>query len=63
MILLFNQSIMLYPVTIASFRRYMNDKYKYKTTAEINGYSFVFDKLVDKNGVRLDIKVFMMRIN
>lgn len=34
-------------MTIASFKKYKNDKFKHKTDAEQAGISWVFDRLVD----------------
>ncbi|CAF3754821.1 unnamed protein product [Rotaria socialis] len=34
--------IFQYPVTVAAFRRYTQDKTRYRTQAEINGFSFIF---------------------
>lgn len=38
----------LYPVTIASFKKYKNDKFKYRTEAEKTGYSWVLENLLDE---------------
>lgn len=40
--------VMLYPVSIASFKRYKQQKYKHRTDAEIAGYSWVFKQLLNK---------------
>lgn len=34
-------------MTIASFKKYKNEKFKHKTDAEQAGISWVFDRLVD----------------
>ncbi|CAF1046283.1 unnamed protein product [Adineta steineri] len=37
-----------YPVTVAAFRRYTQDKTRYRTQAEVNGFSFVFENSTNK---------------
>jgi hypothetical protein len=39
--------ISLYPTTIASFRKYRQEKLKYRTDAEVAQKSWVFKPLVD----------------
>ena len=40
--------INLYPVTVASFKRYKNDKFNHRTDAETAQFSWVFSKQVNK---------------
>ncbi|CAF3289538.1 unnamed protein product, partial [Rotaria sp. Silwood2] len=41
--------IFQYPVTIAAFRRYTQDKTRYRTQAEINGFSFILGNPENKS--------------
>ncbi|CAF1605247.1 unnamed protein product [Rotaria sp. Silwood1] len=41
--------ILQYPVTVAAFRRYTQDKTRYRTQAEINGFSFILGNSTTKS--------------
>ena len=45
----------LYPVTVAAFKRYKNDKFNHRTDAEQSQFSWVFSKLVNRYA-RIDEK-------
>lgn len=49
--LIFDTSIMLYPVTIGSFRKFIQKKTAYETTAQKNGYSFVHQDFLDPHAL------------
>lgn len=42
-----------YPVTVAAFRRYTQDKTRYRTRAEINGFSFRFGNPTNQSTVNI----------
>ncbi len=45
---------MLYPTTVASFKKFKNQKIRYQTDAESTGSSWVFSKLINPYA-KLDI--------
>jgi formylglycine-generating enzyme required for sulfatase activity len=51
---------MLYPVTVGSFRRFIQKKYKYETTAQKNGYSFVHQDFLDPHALIKKSRVILL---
>ena len=48
---------MMYPVTIASFRHFVQTKHNFELSTEKNGFSYVFDKTLADRAEKLSIDV------
>ncbi|CAF1063793.1 unnamed protein product, partial [Didymodactylos carnosus] len=48
--------IFQYPVTISAFRRYTQDKPRFRTTADLNGFSYVFTKILVDDSEIFDVE-------
>lgn len=51
------ERIFQYPVTVAAFRRYTQDKTRYRTRAELNGFSYRFGNPTAENQLNLTCEV------
>ena len=51
------ERIFQYPVTVAAFRRYTQDKTRYRTRAELNGFSYRFGNPTNENQLNLTSEV------
>jgi hypothetical protein len=49
--------IFQYPVTVAAFRRYTQDKTRYRTQAEINGFSFILGNPTNQSIINITAEV------
>ena len=49
-----NFRIMLYPVTVASFKKFKFEKYKFRTEAETHGSSWVLKNFIKNNKKAID---------
>jgi sulfatase modifying factor 1 len=49
--------VMLYPVSLASFKRYKQQKYRHRTDAELAGKSWVFKQVLNENAVLVNDEI------
>jgi hypothetical protein len=64
-LVLFKLRIFQYPVTVAAFRRYTQDKTRYRTQAEINGFSFILGNPTNKSIINVisEVCIFFVSIS
>jgi hypothetical protein len=52
--------IFQYPVTVAAFRRYTQDKTRYRTQAETNGFSFILGNPTNQSTLNITSEVYII---